>query len=239
MPWVMTGVLEQAITLPWTSLGIALTSLGNLAVVEHFGTGAKVYDPDLNFMQNLDVIGALQLVDVASKDDILFIVDTGLNKVHVIRDNNVYLHAITVSIGVSIYCAHVNEYDMYVPSNSQHKLFHLGLDANYNKISRPTEIISSGLLNPSYVFADSSHIAINSWSGNKLRLQVMCQTISTQTSTSHMASTLIPGEGMFLGTAIITVLYLSLPLGPSSPILQQVQLAGQLILWYKVMWYIS
>jgi hypothetical protein len=170
LPLVVTDVAEESTSLPWTSFGIALTSLGNLVVVHYFGTGAKVYDSNLNYMNDLDVTGQTQLFDVASKDDILFIVDAGINKVHVMRDNNVYMHAITVSIGVQIYCTHVHEFDMYVPSWGQHKLFHLGLDSNYNKISGPTEIISSGLNNPGYVYADSNHIVVNSLTGDKLMI---------------------------------------------------------------------
>lgn len=143
--------------------GIALTLEGNIVAVERNGSQAAIYSSKLVHLRALNVTGAIGLYDIVSSKGILFITDTNISKIHVMRDNESYIHAISTSwlpFGIDI-----NDNYLFVVDYFGNKLYRIELDQNVNRISSDQVILNGGpvLSSPIRVCVRGGKIAISNY----------------------------------------------------------------------------
>lgn len=89
----------ESFDLPYRVSGISGTSSGDLAMVQWHGTNAGIFSTTGELKQSLNVLNANELYDITSKNSTLFITDYRGKSIHVIREYNFYVKAISVTNG--------------------------------------------------------------------------------------------------------------------------------------------
>lgn len=149
---------QNEVIIPYESMGVTLTSQHNPAVLERVGGRADVYSSQLIHLYQVDASPAVGLVGIASKNDALFLVDSILNGIHVVReDGRAYSHMIALSwqpLYINIYGD-----ELFSSHRDGNKLYKLMLDTNYTVLSSDL-IITSPLNAPNDIYVDSEKIAV-------------------------------------------------------------------------------
>lgn len=150
--------------------GIALTSKGDLAVVDYRGVKVDVYSPELAYLYPLNITAPTRLVDATSKDDRVFVSDEYGNRVHVVYDNGTYSHYFGVCCcrGIAIY-----GYMLYAAVYNYDIIAIVYMDQSYRQIRTWEMSFNPPPDGPQNVFGTPDTIAVASYVDRDLKVYKM------------------------------------------------------------------
>lgn len=176
-PAIESVTTEAEVTDSFLVLGIALTSQGNLAMVEYAGPRAALYTDNLEHIMTVYVTGAIGLQDVTCSEGMLFMTDFSGYTIHVMREDGSYIHNISTTWGPMGIDFHENY--LFVTDNTGSKLYKIELDQAFNRLGQDLVILDEGPLNGKPVLSNPNFVYIH---GGKIlvsnRFSVLCSNVS-------------------------------------------------------------
>jgi hypothetical protein len=167
MPENIGGIIPSEVLLPCAMFGLTVTSGGEIVLVERLGPRVEVYSHDLTHLQTVNVPGALSLLDIASRGDLLFITDKIGECIHVVMGGESSTHNISVDwapIGLAI-----SDYTLFVTDERFDILYSILLDRNYRRLGDDQVVLAAPHLGfPGFLHVTATRIAVGNADFGKL-----------------------------------------------------------------------